>query len=105
MRAKVVGMSADDEVPSFCWDRRLTRGELRRIVRDPAHPEHLPTLGLLLREARPDEVWAYVDPASVARELPAVARFVGRRAAFWTWLFDGWRRLGLLRDEPDGSAT
>jgi hypothetical protein len=98
-------MNADDEVPYFCWDRRLTRGELRRIAGDPRHPEHLPTLGLLLREARPDEVWTYVDPQTIARELPAVARFLGRRAAFWSWLIEGWRSLGLLPREPDRGAA
>ncbi len=44
---------ADDEVPYFCWDRSLTGGELRSILRDPHHPEYLATLGLLLREAKP----------------------------------------------------
>lgn len=92
-------MSPDDEVPYFCWDRQVTRGELRRIVADRAHPEHFPMLGLLLREARPDEVWSYVDPETVARALPEVTRFLGRRAAFWRWLLDGRRTLGLIRDE------
>ncbi len=98
-------MVADDEVPYFCWDRSLTGGELRSILRDPHHPEYLATLGLLLREAKPDEVWSFVDPALVARELPSVARFLGRRAAFWRWLIDGWRSLELLRQEPDPGAA
>lgn len=49
-------------VPYFFWDRNVTVGELRAVLADAAHPERLPLLRVLLREARPDEVWAFVTP-------------------------------------------
>jgi hypothetical protein len=50
----------------------------------------------MLREARDVDVWEFVTPEEVARRLPAIERRLGRRAAFWKWLIDGWRADGLL---------
>lgn len=82
--------------PYFLWDRNLTDDEFREIVRRPDHPEHVSLLALLLREARPDEVWAYVTPAQVAAEWERVAPRLGRHRPFWAWLLDTWRGLGFL---------
>jgi len=82
--------------PYFLWDRRMSEAELRQILIDAAHPEHVDMLALLLREARPDEVWMYITPAQVAAEWPSVAPRLGRRRSFWGWLLEGWRKLGFL---------
>lgn len=87
---------ADDEVPAFLWDRHVTAADLRRILDDPTDPRRHRLLATLLREARPDEVWRWVHPRDVARELPILAPLLGRQRDFWEWLIDGWRRLGLL---------
>ncbi|MEM1031740.1 MAG: hypothetical protein AAF928_06695 [Myxococcota bacterium] len=86
----------DQDTPSFVWDRRLTKAELRDALVDPSHPEHDALLSLLLREARPDRVWAWTSPEHVAEHLERIAPRLGRRRAFWEWLFEGWRRLGLV---------
>jgi hypothetical protein len=88
--------SATDDVPRFFWDRDITASELRGILADRAHPDRLPLMGTLLREARPGEVWDWVSPEDVDEALPDLVRFLGRRRDFWIWLLDGWRRLGLL---------
>ncbi|MCA9671812.1 MAG: hypothetical protein KC503_39705 [Myxococcales bacterium] len=54
-------------------------------------------LALILREARPDDVWSWVTPQVVADELDLLAPMLGRKKQFWLWLVAGWRRLGLLR--------
>ena len=80
----------------FAWDRTLSEERLRAALADAAHPDHDRLLALLLREARPDQVWAFTTPDHVAEHLDRLAPRLGRRREFWVWLFEGWRRLGLL---------
>lgn len=87
----------EPNTPSFVWDRRLSEAELRAALRDANHPEHDVLLSLVLREARPDEVWKWTTPEHVAEHLDRLAPRLGRSRAFWQWLFEGWRRLGLVR--------
>jgi hypothetical protein len=84
------------ETPSFVWDRDLPPDRLRAALADSEHADHDRLLALLLREARPDEVWRWTNPEHVAVHLDRLAPRLGRKRAFWVWLFDGWRRLGLL---------
>ena len=84
------------ETLAFALDRRLTTGELRAILADPTHPERLELAALLLREARPAEVWRYLTPREVGDMLPDVAARLGRQRAFCEWLIATWRRDGRL---------
>ena len=84
------------ESPYFLWDRDLSTEELRAILDDPAHPKRLQLLALLLREARPTDVWNYVSPTTVWALWPKLEPRLGRRRALWTWVFESWRELGFL---------
>ena len=53
-------------------------------------------LGKMLREARDCDVWLFVTPRDVASELPALARHLGRRRAFWDYLIRRWRGHGFV---------
>lgn len=86
----------DSRLQRVYWDRRVSATELEDILRDRSHPEHVAFLAQLLRESRPDEVWAYASPKTIAAEWPELAPRLGRRRAFWTWLLSEWRSLGLL---------
>jgi len=90
-------MREEGRVPYFLWDRRVTVGELRAVLDDPTNPQRIPLLRELLREARPDEAWAFVSPHTVSREWDQLSPGLGRRRAFWRWLLDLWRELGYLR--------
>lgn len=81
---------------TFAWDQTLTEDALRRAIADEAHPDHDRLLSLLLREARPDEVWAYTTPQHVADHLDRLLPRLGRKKAFWPWLIGAWRELGFL---------
>lgn len=83
-------------VPYFLWDRAVTVAQLSAVLADPAAPDREALLALLLREARPDEVWEFVSPQTVAAEWSRIAPRLGGRCAFWAWLLDEWRDLGLL---------
>lgn len=80
----------------FPWDRALSAQETRTILADPSHPRRAAVIALILREARPDQVWGWLTPAEVAAALPSVEARLGRARAFWRWLIASWRRLGYL---------
>jgi hypothetical protein len=82
--------------PYFLWDEDVSIEELRAILRGPPGDLRDRALAKMLREARDTDVWSFVTPAAVAEALPRIERRLGRRAAFWRFLLDGWRKDGLL---------
>lgn len=94
--AITTNLQDETRVPYFFWDRNVTVGELRAILAEVGHPERIPLLRVLLREARPDEVWTFVTPQAVVTEWERLAPGLGRRRAFWQWLLEQWRALGYL---------
>ncbi len=84
------------DTPPFIVDRNIPAQHFRAVVNDAAAEQHDAWLALLLREARPDQVWAWTTPTHVAQHLERLAPRLGRRRAFWLWMFAGWRRLGLV---------
>ncbi len=96
MRRMSDTLDDEDARPWFLWDEDITIGELRAVLQGPSSGERDRLLGKLLREARDVDVWHFVQVADVVEALPRVQRRLGRRAAFWTWLVDGWRHDGLI---------
>lgn len=90
-------LSREDLVPYFLWDEDLSVADLRRRLREAPEEERLRLAGKILREAAYDEVWTFLGVEEVARDLPRMARHLGRQRAFWECLVGEWRRLGLLR--------
>ena len=82
--------------PYFLWSEDLSVADVEARLRGESEPERLRLLAILLREARDSDVWRFVTPAEVARELPRIAHRLGRRRAFWEFLIAGWRADGLL---------
>jgi len=83
-------------IPYFLWDDPLTVSELEERLRTASEPERLRLLALILREARDPDVWRFVTPEEVVRLWPRLAVRLGLRRAFWEFLLDGWKRLGLV---------
>lgn len=99
MNRLTTDLARDDQRPYFLWNEDLTVGEVRERLsqRDgEAERERLRLLSILLREARDPDVWEFVTPNEVARELPQIAHRLGRRRRFWEFLIEGWREDGLL---------
>jgi hypothetical protein len=82
-------------IPYFMWDEPITLAELRARLRDGTRSERLRLLGRILREARDPDVWRFTTPAEVIADWPELQRYLGRRRAFWEFLLQRWRELGL----------
>ena len=96
MRPLTVDLNARESRPYFLWDEDVSVGELRQVLRGGSEYERVRLVAKMLREARDIDVWEFMTPAEVAEILPKLGRRLGRRAAFWRFLIDGWRADGLL---------
>ncbi len=82
--------------PYFLWDEDLSVREFCARLAGSDREERLRLLAKLLREARDTDVWRFVTPAEVARDLPDLRPHLGRRRGFWDFLIQGWQQDGLL---------
>lgn len=96
MRPLTTDMDALEQRPYFLWDEDVSIAELKACLSGPDVPRRARLLGKTLREARDIDVWNFVTPQQVAEALPRLGRRLGRRAAFWRFLIDGWREDGIL---------
>jgi hypothetical protein len=85
-----------DGRPYFLWDDSLTWAQLRVILDNPAHPQFAYYLGKTLREADFKDIWKLVTVKTAWQHLPEAMPFLGKKRPYWLFLFNGWRRLGLL---------
>lgn len=97
MRPLSLGLDDGAARPWFLWNEDLSVDEFRaRLAGDDAD-ERDRLLALLLREANDREVWRFVRPQDVADALPRLQRRLGgRRAPFWNFLIEQWRRDGYV---------
>jgi hypothetical protein len=49
----------------------------------------------ILREAWDTDVWRFTTPVEVVALWFELQRYLGRRLAFWQFLLERWRDLGL----------
>lgn len=82
--------------PWFTWDRPVEVDVLRQRLHHPDPAVRAQWQGLVMREARVPEVFDWIRLDEIVRDFEHIERHLGRRRAFWRWLFDGWRRDGLL---------
>jgi len=82
--------------PWFFWDVPVTEAELRERLKHSDPDTRAQWQARIMREARYSEVWEYLTIEDILENWPAIQRHLGRRRAFWEYLFDGWRRDGLL---------
>ena len=75
--------------PSFLWDYDLSEGELREILSGSLEKRRW-LVARILEEARLDEVWRYLTPAMVERDLPHL-RLDPKTRAHWEYVLARWR--------------
>ena len=82
--------------PWFLWDAEITEEQLRERLRHPDPRIRAQWQGVVLREAKPSEVWRYLTLDEVVHDWQHIQRHLGRRRRFWEFLLAGWREDGLL---------
>jgi hypothetical protein len=83
-------------VPYFLWDEPMTVAELKRKLATAAEAERWRLLGKILREARDCDVWRFTTPREVRQNWAKLEKHLGRRRAFWEFLFEAWEKERLL---------
>ncbi len=82
--------------PYFLWDVALTDAELRERLRHPDPRIRAQWQGVVMREARYDDVWEYLSLSEILRDWEHILRHLGRRRGMWEFLFRHWREHGFL---------
>jgi hypothetical protein len=86
----------DQDVPYFCWDRKLTAGEIRSQLRTAVGLDWVRLASWLMREAATADVWAFMTPSEVKAHFHELAPFLHRKRGFWTYLIGTWHELGRV---------
>ncbi len=84
--------------PYFLWDMEMSLDDFRRALlhEDPNVRAYF--VGKLMRQAKPDDVFVFVSVAEIRELWPTVQRYLGRSAAFWSWMLETWK--GQDRVQP-----
>lgn len=95
-----VKLSTDMEdptaIPYFLWDEPMNVAQLMARLQSSSYTEHVRLIAKIMREARDIDVWKFTTPSEVWRLWPDLNRKLGRRRAFWEFLFEYWRIEGLI---------
>lgn len=78
--------------PYFLWDSELSVEAFRAKLVDPDVEVRRYYLGKLLRQAKPDDVFSFVDIATIRAHWDGIRPYLGTRLAMWTFLLDAWAR-------------
>jgi hypothetical protein len=89
-------MTRDDARPYFLWDTRMTAGELRQRLREAEETERILWMARILREARYQDVWAFLSLEDVLSHWEQLRGQLGRMTGFWEFLLREWRENGLI---------
>lgn len=78
--------------PYFLWDMDLTVDEFRARLADPDAEVRAFFVGKLMRQAKPDDVFTFVNESTIRALWPRLERHLGRQRDFWRWLLEVWDR-------------
>jgi len=82
--------------PYFIWDVPITDAELRERLQDPDPDTRAQWQGVIMREARFEEVWQYLTLTEILRDWTDIRRHLGRKRPYWEFLLNGWREDGRI---------
>lgn len=76
--------------PYFLWDTDMSLAEFEERLRDPDLETRAYLLGKLMRQAKPDDVFAFATAEDIAALWPQLERYLGKTRHFWAWLLHWW---------------
>ena len=78
--------------PYFLWDCDLTVAEFRERLQDPNPDVRAYFVAKLMRQAKPDDVFQFVELSTIRTLWPQLIKYLGSSHAFWRWLLHSWSR-------------
>ncbi len=75
---------------SFLWDYDLSEEDVRRILREGTPTERGWLIGRILEYAPWEEIWQYLTPQQIARDLEHVRFRSPRDRELWTYALKRW---------------
>ena len=66
----------DDTVPYICWDRQWTVADIQRRLKCAQGVARHRLMAWLMRELKTSEVWAFLQPTEIQRELEGISRWL-----------------------------
>lgn len=76
--------------PYFAWDSDLTLAEFQRRLQDADPQVRGYFAGKLMRQARPDDVFAFLTVAGIGEDWAFIQPHLGASRDFWTWILTRW---------------
>lgn len=75
---------------SFLWDYDLSEEDVRRILREGTPTERGWLIGRILEYAPWEEIWQYLTPQQIARDMEYVRFRSARDRQLWTYALKRW---------------
>jgi hypothetical protein len=85
-----------EAVPYFNWDAPVPNAVVRRALAQGPDEDRLYWMARILREARYDDVWAYLSLRDVVARFDELRPMLGRRRELWEFLVSSWRKQGAV---------
>ena len=76
--------------PYFLWDYDVSEGQVHEMLHGPAR-NRLWLMARILEHARFDEVWHYLTPREIERDLPSL-RLPPKVKGHWEYALKRWKR-------------
>ena len=90
-------VNSPESAPYFTWDAPVSNAEIRQALRHGTLDERLHWMARVLREARYEDIWAYLSLRSdVLPNWEGLRLRLGRRRSMFEFLIERWRRAGLI---------
>jgi hypothetical protein len=80
----------------FAWDRPETDASLRAKLATGSGYDWIYTAAWLMREAKVEQVWQYLNLKIIADNFPLLRPLLGRRQAVWDHLLQAAHELGRI---------
>lgn len=75
---------------SFLWDYDLSEEDVRRILREGTPAERGWLIGRILEYAPWEEIWQYLTPRQIARDLEHIRFRSPRHRELWAYALNRW---------------
>jgi len=81
--------------PYFLWDTDMTLIRFKELLQAGEDEVRAHLVAKLMRQAKPDDVFTFVELREIGKLWPQLERKLGRTREFWTWWMERW---GVLSD-------